>query len=41
MWQGEYAFSGRESYSGEHWNVKLKDIIEKMFNENICRVYKF
>ena len=40
-WQGEYAFSGRDNYSGEHWNVKLKDIIEEMFNENTCRVCKF
>ena len=40
-WQGEYAFSGRDNYSGEHWNVKLKDITEEMFNENNCRVYKF
>ena len=24
-----------------HWNVKLKDLIEETFNENICRVYEF
>ena len=41
IWQGEYAFSGRDNYSGAHWNVKLKDLIEETFNENICRVYEF
>ena len=38
LWQGDYAFRGRNSYSGERWNVKLKDCIEVMFNDNIRRV---
>ena len=41
QWQGEYVFSGRDSYSGERWCVKLKDFINEMFDENICRNYKF
>ena len=40
-WQGEYVFTGRDSYSGERWHVRLKELIEEMFDENICRVYKF
>ena len=39
--QGGYAFSGRDNYGGAHWNVKLKDLIEEIFNENICWVYEF
>lgn len=34
-------FRGRGSYSGERWHVILKDLIEEMFDENICRIYKF
>ena len=39
--QGEYVFRGRGSYSGGLWHVILKDLIEEMFDENICRIYKF
>ena len=35
LWQGDYAFRGRNSYSRGRWNVKLKDCIEVMFNDNI------
>ena len=41
LWQGEYVFTGRDSYSSERWHVRLKDLIRKMFDKNICRVYKF
>ena len=34
-------FRGRASYSGERWHVILKDLIDEMFDENICRIYKF
>ena len=41
LWQCEYVFAGRDSYSGERWHVRLKDLIEEMFDENIRRAYKF
>ena len=41
LWQGEYVFTRRGSYGGECWHVKLKHLIEEMFDENICRIHKF
>lgn len=39
--QGEYVFSRRDRHSGERWHVILKHFIEGMFDENVCRIYKF
>ena len=32
LWQSEYVFSKRDSYSGERWRDKLKDLIDEMFD---------
>ena len=37
--QGEYAFSGRDNYSREHWCVDFEDLIVIMFNEKILMIY--
>ena len=33
LWQGEYAFTERDSYKGEPQHVWLKDLIEEMFDK--------
>lgn len=41
LWQAKSVLSKRENCSGELWSGRLKDLIEELFGENICRIYKF
>ena len=39
LWQDEFEFVDTDNSSGERFCVRLK--IKEMFDESICRIYKF